>query len=47
MQVVRVKSADGETRTALLRMSQFLQESGSAYPGTTSGQQLLAQYGMD
>lgn len=47
MQVTRVKSADGETRTALLRMSQFLQESGSAYPGTTSGQQLLAQYGMD
>lgn len=47
MQVVRVKSADGETRTALLRMSQFLKESGSAYPGTTSGQQLLAQYGLD
>lgn len=47
MQVVRVKSADGEHRTALLRMSQFLKESGEAYPGTTSGQQLLAEYGID
>lgn len=47
MQVVRVKADKEHERIALVRMSQFLTETGDAYPGTTSGQQLLAEYGLD
>ncbi len=47
MQVVRVKADKEHDRIALVRMSQYLTETGDAYPGTTSGQQLLAEYGLD
>ena len=47
MQVLRVKADKELDRVALVRMSQFLTETGDAYPGTTSGQQLLAEYGLD
>ncbi len=46
MQVVRVKAQEGE-RVAVLRPSLFLEEAGSAYPGTIGGQSALAEYGLN
>lgn len=45
MQVARVRSEDGK-RVALLRPSCFIDELAEANPGTTGGQQFLAERGL-
>lgn len=46
MQVARVRS-EGGVRVALVRPSCFIDEMGHANPGTTGGQQFLAEHGLE